>query len=77
MHVSFPVLLLAQAHRDRVVCFSETRCIGDDLGVWSPRNCCINDNPNGLSYRAPGTETCVGCGGKYIATEHACMSLHL
>ena len=47
-----------------VVCKSNVDCNGDDLGVMSARECCVN-NPEGLSFTDQATEMCTACIGQY------------
>ena len=49
--------------QDMVVCRAQIGCTGTDLGVMTPRKCCVQ-NENGLSYQVPGQEICTVCVGK-------------
>ena len=66
-----PLHVMAFLHavqaQDTAVCRGQVGCIGTDLGVLTPRECCVQ-NENGFSYRVQGQEICIPCVGKCTKT---------
>ena len=63
-HGSFSMFFFFTAQaQDMVVCLSETGCVGTDLGVMTPTECCVQ-NARGRTYRVPGQEICMECVGE-------------
>ena len=49
-----------------VLCRSTVDCDGDELGLMTARECCV-ENETGLAYTFPDQDTCLVCIGEYRA----------
>lgn len=63
----------AEGHNStRVSCRSTVSCDGDEVGMMSARECCV-ETPSGLAYTVPGQENCMVCTGGYIYNARVSM----
>ena len=74
---NFNVIVTVKAQEELVVCRASTNCSGvpgDDLGVMTIEECCMNDTVNGLGFTEG--EICSPCIGERLTLRHLLICIY-